>query len=35
MVGRGIDIKFSVEVLVLGGFYVLGIDKVESRRIDN
>lgn len=35
MAGRGTDIKPSPEALVLGGLYVLGTDKAESRRIDN
>lgn len=35
MAGRGTDIKPSPEALALGGLYVLGTDKAESRRIDN
>ncbi|MEE3928621.1 preprotein translocase subunit SecA [Mycoplasmopsis ciconiae] len=35
MAGRGTDIKLSKEALALGGLYVLGTDKAESRRIDN
>ncbi|TNK82905.1 preprotein translocase subunit SecA [Mycoplasmopsis pullorum] len=35
MAGRGTDIKLSKEALELGGLYVLGTDKAESRRIDN
>ncbi|WP_027334724.1 preprotein translocase subunit SecA [Mycoplasmopsis felifaucium] len=35
MAGRGTDIKPSKEALELGGLYVLGTDKAESRRIDN
>ncbi len=35
MAGRGTDIKLSPEALALGGLYVLGTDKAESRRIDN
>lgn len=35
MAGRGTDIKPSHEALALGGLYVLGTDKAESRRIDN
>ncbi|NLS34305.1 preprotein translocase subunit SecA [Mycoplasmopsis agalactiae] len=35
MAGRGTDIKPSAEALALGGLYVLGTDKAESRRIDN
>ncbi|QGZ97763.1 preprotein translocase subunit SecA [Mycoplasma sp. NEAQ87857] len=35
MAGRGTDIKPSEEAIKLGGLYVLGTDKAESRRIDN
>lgn len=35
MAGRGTNIKPSPEALALGGLYVLGTDKAESRRIDN
>ncbi len=35
MAGRGTDIKLSKESLALGGLYVLGTDRAESRRIDN
>ncbi len=35
MAGRGTDIKPSPEALKLGGLYVLGTNKAESRRIDN
>ncbi|UUD35784.1 preprotein translocase subunit SecA [Mycoplasmopsis citelli] len=35
MAGRGTDIKPSPEALALGGLYVIGTDKAESRRIDN
>ncbi|WP_033161284.1 preprotein translocase subunit SecA [[Mycoplasma] collis] len=35
MAGRGTDIKPSPEALAKGGLYVLGINKSESRRIDN
>lgn len=35
MAGRGTDIKPSKEALAVGGLYVLGTDKSESRRIDN
>ncbi|AWX69315.1 preprotein translocase subunit SecA [[Mycoplasma] anseris] len=35
MAGRGTDIKPSKEALALGGLYVLGTEKAESRRIDN
>lgn len=35
MAGRGTDIKPSPEAIKLGGLYVLGTNKAESRRIDN
>ncbi|AKA49915.1 preprotein translocase subunit SecA [Mycoplasmopsis gallinacea] len=35
MAGRGTDIKPTPEAIKLGGLYVLGTDKAESRRIDN
>ncbi|WBP83887.1 preprotein translocase subunit SecA [Mycoplasmopsis edwardii] len=35
MAGRGTDIKPTPEAIALGGLYVLGTDKAESRRIDN
>jgi preprotein translocase subunit SecA len=35
MAGRGIDIKLTDEVKELGGLYVLGTERHESRRIDN
>ncbi|MCP4336340.1 MAG: preprotein translocase subunit SecA [Mycoplasma sp.] len=35
MAGRGTDIKIQKDVIALGGLYVLGTDKSESRRIDN
>ncbi|MGY6172597.1 preprotein translocase subunit SecA [Candidatus Mycoplasma pogonae] len=35
MAGRGTDIIPTPEALALGGLYVLGTDKAESRRIDN
>ncbi|QJR43420.1 preprotein translocase subunit SecA [Mycoplasma miroungigenitalium] len=35
MAGRGTDIKLSSEAKELGGLYVIGTDKAESRRIDN
>ncbi|CAT05261.1 preprotein translocase subunit SecA [Mesomycoplasma conjunctivae] len=35
MAGRGTDIKLDSEVIDLGGLYILGTDKAESRRIDN
>ncbi|GCE63261.1 preprotein translocase subunit SecA [Candidatus Mycoplasma haematohominis] len=33
--GRGVDIKLTDEVKKLGGLFVLGTDRNESRRIDN
>lgn len=35
MAGRGTDIKLGEEVKDLGGLYVLGTERHESRRIDN
>ncbi|UUD36783.1 preprotein translocase subunit SecA [Mycoplasmopsis californica] len=35
MAGRGTDIKLADGAVELGGLYVLGTDKAESRRIDN
>lgn len=35
MAGRGTDIKINDEVKSLGGLYVLGTERHESRRIDN
>ena len=35
MAGRGVDIKLSDEVKELGGLYILGTERHESRRIDN
>ncbi len=35
MAGRGTDIKLTEETLVLGGLYVIGTERHESRRIDN
>jgi len=35
MAGRGVDIKLGPGVLDLGGLYVLGTERHESRRIDN
>ncbi|UUM19076.1 preprotein translocase subunit SecA [Mycoplasma sp. 1018B] len=35
MAGRGTDIKPSREAIELGGLYVIGTDRAESRRIDN
>jgi preprotein translocase subunit SecA len=35
MAGRGTDIRLGHEVAALGGLYVIGTNKHESRRIDN
>ncbi|HVM17760.1 MAG TPA: preprotein translocase subunit SecA [Gaiellaceae bacterium] len=35
MAGRGVDIKIDDHVRELGGLYVLGTERHESRRIDN
>ena len=35
MAGRGVDIKVNDEVKELGGLYILGTERHESRRIDN
>ncbi|PWA12617.1 preprotein translocase subunit SecA [Pueribacillus theae] len=35
MAGRGTDIKIDEEVKSLGGLYILGTERHESRRIDN
>lgn len=35
MAGRGTDIKLSDEAKALGGLYILGTERHESRRIDN
>src|SRR5713226_6703513 len=35
MAGRGVDIKLGDGVVELGGLYVLGTERHESRRIDN
>ncbi len=35
MAGRGVDIKLTDEVKSLGGLYILGTERHESRRIDN
>ncbi len=35
MAGRGTDIKINDEVKELGGLYVIGTERHESRRIDN
>ena len=35
MAGRGVDIKITDEIKELGGLYILGTERHESRRIDN
>ena len=35
MAGRGVDIKIDDTVKALGGLYILGTERHESRRIDN
>ncbi len=35
MAGRGVDIKINDEVRALGGLFILGTERHESRRIDN
>ena len=35
MAGRGVDIKISDEIRQLGGLFILGTERHESRRIDN
>ena len=35
MAGRGVDIKLGEGVVEMGGLYVLGTERHESRRIDN
>lgn len=35
MAGRGVDIKIDDEVKELGGLFILGTERHESRRIDN
>ncbi|WP_416826678.1 SEC-C metal-binding domain-containing protein, partial [Helicobacter ganmani] len=35
MAGRGVDIKINDEVRSLGGLYIIGTERHESRRIDN
>ncbi len=35
MAGRGVDIKISDEIRELGGLYIIGTERHESRRIDN
>lgn len=35
MAGRGVDIKLEDEIKALGGLYIIGTERHESRRIDN
>jgi preprotein translocase subunit SecA len=35
MAGRGVDIKINDEIKALGGLFILGTERHESRRIDN
>lgn len=35
MAGRGVDIKITDEIRELGGLYIIGTERHESRRIDN
>ncbi|ENJ6713467.1 preprotein translocase subunit SecA [Campylobacter jejuni] len=35
MTGRGVDIKIDDEIRALGGLYIIGTERHESRRIDN
>jgi preprotein translocase subunit SecA len=35
MAGRGVDIKIDDEIKALGGLYIIGTERHESRRIDN
>ncbi len=35
MAGRGVDIKLEDEIKELGGLYIIGTERHESRRIDN
>lgn len=35
MAGRGVDIKLEEEIKQLGGLYIIGTERHESRRIDN
>lgn len=35
MAGRGVDIKIDDEIRALGGLYIMGTERHESRRIDN
>jgi len=35
MAGRGVDIRITDEIKALGGLYIIGTERHESRRIDN
>lgn len=35
MAGRGVDIKLEDEIKAMGGLYIIGTERHESRRIDN
>ena len=35
MAGRGVDIKLEEEIKAMGGLYIIGTERHESRRIDN
>ena len=35
MAGRGVDIKLTEDIKALGGLYIIGTERHESRRIDN
>ncbi|ECP9374408.1 preprotein translocase subunit SecA [Campylobacter jejuni] len=35
MAGRGVDVKIDDEIRALGGLYIIGTERHESRRIDN
>ncbi|QDY62426.1 preprotein translocase subunit SecA [Helicobacter pylori] len=35
MAGRGVDIKLTDEIKEIGGLYIIGTERHESRRIDN
>ncbi|WP_104697392.1 MULTISPECIES: preprotein translocase subunit SecA [unclassified Helicobacter] len=35
MAGRGVDIKLDDEIKAMGGLYIIGTERHESRRIDN
>ena len=35
MAGRGVDIKIDDEIKAMGGLYIIGTERHESRRIDN